>query len=428
MFCAIWCMIGYIIFHMSEITDLIHLTKFEPIEVNWEIFLFALLGALSGLLGACFVYSASKLIYLRAHMAYPQIHTRFRYTLFVTLICAVVNYSAPFLQLSDKAVINQMFRSEKLSTYEQLYWNNPSTIFNLAVYVFIKLSLTALSISCQIPCGFVAPVFTGGAAFGRLFGYIVDLVLKTEHKGIYAVVGAASLVSSVTHTLSIAIIVFELTGQMNYLLPMMTGVLISYSISASISMSMYNVILKIKGLPYLPSIKPSSFYLQNVNDVTTNRVCITLKCNIRRIVTVIHEAQSLSKVPIIDEEGYLIAEISIDQLKRCIVDNYNANSCLLPLQDKQFLSKHINPVLTPGEGYLEYWNEDDESEPVHTFLNKDIFIDKETIDTAPLSVSESLSLIKVQFMFIMMGLVQIYVVTKGKLVGVVSRDSFTKRT
>lgn len=359
-------------------------------------------------------------------MAYPSLHTRFRYTVLVTLICAIINYSAPFLQLSDKSIINQMFRAEPLSNYEQLYWNNPSTAFNLALYVIIKLGLTALSISCQIPSGFVAPVFTGGAAFGRLFGYFVDMVLGTEHKGVYAVVGAASLVSSVTHTLSIAIIVFELTGQMNYILPMIIGVLISYSISASISMSMYNVILKIKGLPYLPSIKSSSLYSRNVQDLTSSQVSLTLAPTVRKIIRVVNQAKNFTRVPLIDRENYLIGEIAIQKLKTVIVDYYSSNTSRLSMDDKQFLNKYLSLILAPGSEHLEHWAESEETVEVHKFLEAVIDIDTEIIDFAPLSVPENLSLVKVQFMFIMMGLVQVSVVSKGKFLGTISRDSFTR--
>ena len=297
----------------------------------------------------------------------------------------------------------------------------------MTLYVLIKLTLTALSISCQVPCGFVAPVFTGGAAFGRLFGYLVDMIFLTEHKGIYAVVGAASLVSSVTHTLSIAIIVFELTGQMNYILPMMIGVLISYSVSASISMSMYNVLLKIKGLPYLPTIKPSYLYSKNIQDISSSHVSITQKSTIRNIIKVVNEAKGLVRVPIVDENNFLIGEIAVDQLKRFIVDSYGINTSRMNPDERNFLNKYLNPVLSPGKDSLEYWEEAEESTEVHKFLAGEILLENEIIDNAPLSISENLPLIKLQFMFIMMGLIQIYVVNKGKLAGVITRDSFAKR-
>jgi hypothetical protein len=47
-------------------------------------------------------------------------------------------------------------------------------------------------------------------------------------------------------------------------------------------------------------------------------------------------------------------------------------------------------------------------------------------DNAPLSVPEGTILAKVHFLFIMLGLMQIYVTNKGQLSGVITRDSFIK--
>ena len=41
--------------------------------------------------------------------------------------------------------------------------------------------------------------------------------------GGYAVVGAAAMSGSVTHTISTAVIVFELTGQITHILPVMVS-------------------------------------------------------------------------------------------------------------------------------------------------------------------------------------------------------------
>lgn len=48
--------------------------------------------------------------------------------------------------------------------------------------------------------------------------------------GGYAVVGAAALAGSVTHTISTSVIIFELTGQMHHILPVMIAVLIGNGI------------------------------------------------------------------------------------------------------------------------------------------------------------------------------------------------------
>lgn len=64
-----------------------------------------------------------------------------------------------------------------------------------------------------------------GAAFGRLMGESMAVWFPDGIGGHpivpggYAIVGAAALSGSVTHTVSTSVIVFELTGQMSHVLP-----------------------------------------------------------------------------------------------------------------------------------------------------------------------------------------------------------------
>ena len=69
--------------------------------------------------------------------------------------------------------------------------------------------------------------YFAGAAFGRLIGELMALWFPGGIAGIpispggYAVVGAAALAGATTHTISTSVIVFELTGQITHILPVM---------------------------------------------------------------------------------------------------------------------------------------------------------------------------------------------------------------
>uniref|UniRef100_A0A671FQP3 Chloride voltage-gated channel 2 n=1 Tax=Rhinolophus ferrumequinum TaxID=59479 RepID=A0A671FQP3_RHIFE len=52
--------------------------------------------------------------------------------------------------------------------------------------------------------------------------------------GGYAVVGAAALAGAVTHTVSTAVIVFELTGQIAHILPVMIAVILANAVAQSL--------------------------------------------------------------------------------------------------------------------------------------------------------------------------------------------------
>lgn len=432
-FCAIFCVISFTLLHMTEVTDLINLTDFEPFELNLEILCFALLGLFCGVVGALFVNSASKLILMRVHRKFPKVHSRFRYIFYVTLACALITFSTQYLQLSDKVIINEMFRADNLTTYENADWGSPSIALNLLIYFLAKIIQTAFSISLQIPCGVFTPVFTAGSAFGRFFGLVMDTVLGTEHSGVYAVVGAAALTSSVTHTISVAIIVFELTGQINYMLPMMVGVLISFAVSNGFSMSIYDVLLEMKGLPYLPALKPSRLYKYEAKDVMAERLtCLTISSTLRDLANTIFESgTALSKVPIVDNQMYLVSDVSVSNLQRYLIEQYSLESLHFSQNTRRELdtyfgllsgSRDVHEELKKTITIEEHLGDSELNE----FWSFEVDFEAEVLhlDKAPLSIPENTPLAKVHFLFIMLGLTQLYVVRGGKLVGIISRDSF----
>ena len=84
--------------------------------------------------------------------------------------------------------------------------------------------------------------------FELLFGY----------QGGYAIVGAAAFSAGVTHSISICVVVSEMTGQIQHIIPVLVAVLVSNAISTLLQPSLYDSIIMIKKLPYLPDIISSS--------------------------------------------------------------------------------------------------------------------------------------------------------------------------
>lgn len=93
-----------------------------------------------------------------------------------------------------------------------------------------------------------------------LYLLLLSLFLQNAivFSGGYATVGAAAFSGAVTHTISVSVIVFEMTGQITHIVPIMIAVLISNAIAALLQPSIYDSIILIKKLPYLPDLLPSS--------------------------------------------------------------------------------------------------------------------------------------------------------------------------
>jgi chloride channel 2 len=76
--------------------------------------------------------------------------------------------------------------------------------------------------------------------------------------GGYAIVGAAAFSAGLTHSISICVVISEMTGQIRHIIPVMIAVLVANAISTLLQPSLYDSIIMIKKLPYLPDIISSS--------------------------------------------------------------------------------------------------------------------------------------------------------------------------
>ena len=114
-------------------------------------------------------------------------------------------------------------------------------------------------VSCSIPCGVFTPVFAVGAAIGRLYGEVVFYFGGSIAAG-YALVGAAAFTAGVTGTVSTAVIVFELTNQLSYMLPVLLSVLIGRAAAGSIGLNIYDSLAKSRNLPKFFTLSKQSSY------------------------------------------------------------------------------------------------------------------------------------------------------------------------
>ena len=78
------------------------------------------------------------------------------------------------MHFNEKKIQDMFFGLEDLEDQKDgEMWSDPLMVFNLVVYVILKFIFIVLSISCPIPNGIFAPVFSFGAGVGRLYGHIL---------------------------------------------------------------------------------------------------------------------------------------------------------------------------------------------------------------------------------------------------------------
>eukprot|EP00050_Salpingoeca_kvevrii_P002557 m.196978 g.196978 ORF g.196978 m.196978 type:complete len:188 (-) comp10638_c0_seq1:632-1195(-) len=122
--------------------------------------------------------------------------------------------------------------------------------------------------------------------------------------GVYAVVGAAALAGAVTHTISTSVIVFELTGQIHHILPVMVAVLVSNAIAQRLSPSFYDSIIQIKGLPYLPDLRKGETYKLTAEDIMEHDVVfITLRSTYQDL-EILLSSSDFANYPLVEDQSW----------------------------------------------------------------------------------------------------------------------------
>ncbi|XP_054063198.1 chloride channel protein 2 isoform X1 [Rissa tridactyla] len=206
-------------------------------------------------------------------------------------------------------------------------WRHPrSNVFvTLVVFILMKFWMSALATTIPVPCGAFMPVFVIGAAFGRLVGesmaaWFPDGIHTDSNTyrivpGGYAVVGAAALSGAVTHTVSTAVIVFELTGQISHILPVMIAVILANAVAQSLQPSLYDSIIRIKKLPYLPELGWGHHekYNVRVEDIMVRDIrYITLNCKYRDLQHVL-QSTKMKNLPLVESAESMILLGSIER-------------------------------------------------------------------------------------------------------------------
>ncbi|XP_077422360.1 chloride channel protein 2-like isoform X2 [Vanacampus margaritifer] len=285
-----------------------------------ELPAFAVIGIASGFGGALFVYLNRLIVqFIRNQKAINRflMKKRLLYPALVTLLVSTLTFPPGFGQfmagkltqkeslvtlLDNRTWAKQGIAEEFDYIGHSQAWQHPqvNVFVTLVIFIVMKFWMSALATTIPVPCGAFMPVFVIGAAFGRLVGESMaawfpdgintDGTIYPIVPGGYAVVGAAALSGAVTHTVSTAVIVFELTGQISHILPVMIAVILANAVAQSLQPSLYDSIIRIKKLPYLPELGWGHHEKYNirVEDIMVRDVrYITLSCCYRDLHNVL---------------------------------------------------------------------------------------------------------------------------------------------
>ncbi|KAL6733311.1 hypothetical protein Aduo_003965 [Ancylostoma duodenale] len=474
-----------------------------------EIPFFVMLGMFCGLMGAGFVWLHRRVaIFKKKNRAFRAVfgNSPIAFTALFAMIVGILTYPegfgryiagqftfretlADFLANCTFSLTN--ISSQGCSPEMIAHWTGGSTgaefhpLLTLLCYLIVYFLLIAICVSLYIPAGIFVPSFVIGACGGRICGEILTMWWPDGFRGadgpqiypgLYAVVGAAAYTGAVTHSLSIAVIVCETTGQLCALLPVLIALMVGNAICSFLQPSIYESIINIQGYPYLTDLPPSrvSVHTMKVEKVMVKDIVfITRDTTYMELREILLETPNLRSYPFVTDKTsmtllgsvarkylcYLLtkhlgAEPGIQMHKRKSRtasellntigqfrrgSNVNFNTIGGSPQHTYLTDRNIsgNTLLAhsplhdnQGErgplASLLYSQTENHEVPVHSIskraeiLASKIDLDDVAIDPAPFQLVKGTSLYKVHTLFSLLALNHAYVTEKGRLVGVVA--------
>lgn len=168
----------------------------------------------------------------------------------VAFLTALINYPNLYMRAQSSELVANLFAECARLTDDpfglcQTGAASAGTIVLLLFAAVLGFFLAAITFGLQIPAGIILPSMAIGALTGRAVGVIMEIWVANHptfqpfeyycapdvpciNPGTYAIIGAAATLAGVTRmTVSIVVIMFELTGALTYVLPIMTAVMFS---------------------------------------------------------------------------------------------------------------------------------------------------------------------------------------------------------
>lgn len=397
----------------------------------FEVVFFIILGVFGGLYGA-FVIKWN----LRAQAFRKKYLTNYA-LLEATLLAtgtAIICYPNMFLRIDMTESMEILFlECEGTEDYNGICekanrWN---MVFSLTIATIIRTFLVIISYGCKVPAGIFVPSMAIGASFGRTIGILVQ-ALHDAHPtsvffaacqpdvpcitpGTYAFLGAAAALSGIMHiTVSVVVIMFELTGALTYILPTMIVVGVTKAVSELFGKGgIADRMIWFNGFPFLDNKEEHTFGVP-VSQVMTSDVVVlpTAGLSMKTIEQLLKE-DKYQGFPIVEDGGskILVGYIGRTEL-RYAIDRVRRDRSISPSAKCYFSAPStLNPTTptTPAAPVLAFGGDATSSVDFSRF-----------IDPTPVTVHPRLPLETVMELFRKIGPRVILIEYHGKLAGLVT--------
>ena len=422
----------------------------------FELFGFAFLGILGGVAGALFIkaskFWATTFRRFPVIKKYPMVEV-----LLVALITGVVSFWNRYTRLPVAELLAELASPCTEGTMTGLCpaaEDIPSVIGYLSMAFVVKAALTVITFGIKVPAGIYVPSMVVGGLMGRIFGHFVQwLVYRFPNTwafdycsnsssgaieecvtpGVYALVAAGATMCGVTRlTITLAVILFELTGSILHVLPFSIGILFAkWTADAIEPSSIYDLLTDMNSYPLLDNKSAPVFdtelgdivpYLQ-LDKVIDTTISPYVKASELRIK--LNRLQNTGELdgglPIIREKvltGLIPApdlEFALDKLET----PESETMCLM--------SSSQHPINVHHHGWQAFGHDETLSDEEDDNLDFAEPVDLTPyIDPAPVALDMHSPMDLVYQCFVKLGLRYVCVVSDGHYRGMVHKKTFVK--
>ncbi|KFY32290.1 hypothetical protein V493_00340 [Pseudogymnoascus sp. VKM F-4281 (FW-2241)] len=301
----------------------------------------------------------------------------------------------------------------------------------LSIAFVIKSFLTIITFGIKVPAGIYVPSMVVGGLFGRIAGHFVQrLVLQFPHAaifeqcaahpdgtscitpGVYALIGAGATMCGVTRlSVTLAVILFELTGSLDYVLPFSLSILVAkWTADAIERLSIYDLLTNMNSYPFLNN-KTKPIFTSDLADITP-------RIRRERVIDIssspLVPASSLrEKIRILHQAGELDGGLPI--IRHDILVG------LIPAPDLEFaldnLSDEENDLCLMA-AVKSFDDDEDQTTDPTDFTSY--------IDPAPVALDIRSEMDLVYECFVKLGLRYICILREGRYAGMLHRKVFVK--
>jgi len=210
--------------------------------------------------------------------------------------CAEGDYSrtASIFYASSYEVLSNIFHNLGVIHYGQL-----------ALFFFIYCSTCCWTMGSAIPSGLFVPSMLMGAIYGRFVGeFMRDLNGETYSSPMFSLVGAVSFLAGTTRiTIALVAIAVESSNDLVMTLPALLAVLFAKIVGDRICDGNYEVIIAIKGVPYLePEPEDKAVLIECADVMSTALVCIPRQVKLEELLHVLRWTTHSSFPVVSDKE------------------------------------------------------------------------------------------------------------------------------